>query len=63
MGLFSGGDGDGVKSSDFDASLPDNAAEVDAAKDSAKESATEKVYNNHVASEGASSLWESIFGR
>lgn len=54
---------DGIKSSDFDPSLPDNRAESDAAKDAAKESPMEKAYGDHKASEGASSLWESIFGR
>lgn len=52
-----------TKSSDFDPSLPDNRAEADAAKDAAKESKTERWYNDSRASEGASSLWESIFGR
>lgn len=54
---------DSVKSSDFDSSLPDNRAESDAAKDAAKESPLEKSYNDSRASEGASSLWESIFGK
>ncbi len=52
-----------TKSSDFDSSLPDNKAEADAAKDAAKESPLEKSYNDSRAKEGATSLWESIFGK
>lgn len=58
-----GKDSGGVKSSDFDPSLPNNRAEADAARDSAKESQTEKWYNDSKASESSNSLWESIFGK
>lgn len=54
---------DGIQSSDFDPSLPDNSAEAQAAKDAANESPLEKSYSDSRASEGSSSLWESIFGK
>ena len=61
MGWFSGGDG--IKSSDFDPSLPDNKAESDAAAHAAKESPMEKAYGDYKAAESSNSLWESIFGK
>lgn len=54
---------DDVKSSDFDANLPDNSAEAYAAEQAAKEPPMEKAYGDYQASEGASSLWESLFGK
>lgn len=53
----------GVTPSDVDPSLPDNTAELEAAKDAAKESKGEACYNDARASKGANSLWESIFGK
>lgn len=52
----------GTKSSDFGAELPDNAAESQAAKDSASESVIEKSWSDTKAKEGADSVWSSIFG-
>lgn len=54
---------DGVKSSDYDPSLPDNKAESDAAKHASKESPTERWYNDAKAKDSADSLWDSIFGK
>ncbi|HUO50280.1 MAG TPA: hypothetical protein VMU25_01820 [Candidatus Paceibacterota bacterium] len=48
--------------SDFDASLPDNQAEAQAARDAANESAAEKSWSDTKAKEGADSFWSSIFG-
>lgn len=53
----------GMKSSDFDASLPDNAAEAQAAKDAADESPLEQSYRDSAAREASGSLWDSIFGK
>lgn len=59
MGRHSDG---GMKSSDFDSSLPDNKAEAQAARDSARESTIEKSWSDTKAKEGADSVWSSIFG-
>jgi hypothetical protein len=51
---------EGTKSSDYDPSLPDNAAEAEAAKDSAKESGIEKSYSDSKAKHSADKLHRSI---
>jgi hypothetical protein len=53
----------GYSPSDFDPSLADNSAEVQASRDAEKESPSEKASNDADASESASSLWSSIFGK
>ena len=58
-----GSSGQGTASSDYDSSLPNNAAESQAAKDSARESTIEKSWSDTKAKDGADSLWSSIFGR
>jgi len=58
-----GSSGQGTASSDYDSSLPNNDAETQAARDSAKESMIEKSWSDTKAKDGADSLWSSIFGR
>jgi len=57
-----GDSGDAGKPSDFDASLPDNAAEAQAAKDAAKERGIDRVFSDSKAKEKADSFWSSVFG-
>lgn len=52
----------GMNPSDVDPSLPDNAAEAEAAKDSQKESLIDRAYSDTKAKDGADSFWSSIFG-
>jgi hypothetical protein len=63
MGSSDNGGGSDVNPSDVNPMLPDNEAELDAWKDSLKESTIEKTYNDYVARERADNLWESIMGR
>ncbi len=53
---------EGMKPSDFDASLPDNRAEAQATRDAARESRAERAAGEKAAKESGGSLWSSIFG-
>ena len=58
-----GGNNGGYIPSEYEPSLPDNAAENQAAKDAEKETSAEKAQNDAAAKEGAGSFWSSIFGK
>ena len=55
------GDSGGVRPSDVNPSLPDNAAEKQASKDYDKQSLHERTYNHASAKQSSDSLWSSIW--